>query len=510
MIESVRGGEATLGWVRLAEVADLVPAVAALSVPFLFRDPQKALAILDAAALGPLLNDQLRKQGLEPLAYLNVGALRLAGDAPVALGSLAGQRITARPGALREVAFRALGLELVPGVPVGGEAGATPLVELRTDDLAATGDAPGSRAVAEAPHAYDLVLFCANRERFEKLLLAPDILEMLRTHAQEMGVWQRGGTAQVDAAALAALRQRGAQLVGLPEEELRQAHERVKAAVAAGAERGRPVDRTDRARLCGLTSPRPAAERQAFAAVLRTVARGPSLSRPLRMDEAEAAMGMILADEVDPLQLGAFLLLLRFRGETAEELAGFVRAARTHLVNDRAVELDLDWPSYADSHRQLPYFLLAALLLARNGYRILLHGVAGEGPAATRHGLAALGLSPARSTTEAAAQVDATNLAYLPVEVVLPGLARLLMLKPVLGLRTFANSMARELNPFRAPCQIQGVFHPPTWSCTGRPSACSDSRPRRCSRAAAARGSATRRSPAGCSSPAAGRRCGRR
>jgi anthranilate phosphoribosyltransferase len=204
-----------------------------------------------------------------------------------------------------------------------------------------------------------------------------------------------------------------------------------------------------------------AAERQAFAAVLRTVARGPSLSRPLRMDEAEAAMGMILADEVDPLQLGAFLLLLRFRGETAEELAGFVRAARTHLVNDRAVELDLDWPSYADSHRQLPYFLLAALLLARNGYRILLHGVAGEGPAATRHGLAALGLSPACSTTEAAAQVDATNLAYLPVEVVLPGLARLLMLKPVLGLRTFANSMARELNPFRAPCQIQGVFHPP-------------------------------------------------
>ena len=83
MIEGVRGGEATLGWVRFAEVADLVPAVAALSVPFLFRDPQKALAILDAAALGPLLNDQLRKQGLEPLGYLNVGALRLAGDAPV-------------------------------------------------------------------------------------------------------------------------------------------------------------------------------------------------------------------------------------------------------------------------------------------------------------------------------------------------------------------------------------------------------------------------------------------
>lgn len=201
--------------------------------------------------------------------------------------------------------------------------------------------------------------------------------------------------------------------------------------------------------------------RHPFAAVLRTVARGPTLSRPLRLDEAEAAMGMILDGAVEPLQLGAFLLLLRFRGETAEELAGFVRAARARLRADRTIELDLDWPSYADSHKQLPYFLLAALLLARNGYRILLHGVAGEGPATTRHGLAALGLRPAISAEQAGVQIEAANLAYLPVEVVLPGLARLLTLKPVLGLRTFANTMARELNPFHAPCQIQGVFHPP-------------------------------------------------
>lgn len=203
------------------------------------------------------------------------------------------------------------------------------------------------------------------------------------------------------------------------------------------------------------------AERHPFAAVLRTVARGPTLSRALRVDEAEAAMGMVLDDAVDPLQLGAFLLLLRFRGETAEELAGFVRAARARLATDRTIELDLDWPSYADNHKQLPYFLLAALLLARNGYRILVHGLAGEGPATTRHGFAALGLTPARSAAEAADQVDATNLAYLPVELLLPPLARLLTLKPVLGLRTFANTMARELNPFHAPCQIQGVFHPP-------------------------------------------------
>jgi anthranilate phosphoribosyltransferase len=198
-----------------------------------------------------------------------------------------------------------------------------------------------------------------------------------------------------------------------------------------------------------------------FAEVLRTVGRGPTLSRPLTADEAEAAMRMILKGEVEPLQLGAFLLLLRYRGETAEELAGFVLAARAVMVNGATAEVDLDWPSYADAHKQLPYFLLAALLLARDGYRIVMHGLAGEGPATTRHGLAALGIAPARSPAEAAAQVAATNFAYLPVEVMAPALAPLLSLKPVLGLRTFVNTMARELNPFRAPCQMQGVFHPP-------------------------------------------------
>jgi TRAP-type C4-dicarboxylate transport system substrate-binding protein len=238
VIESLRGDGATLGWVRLAEIADLAPEVAALAVPFLFRDPQKALAILDATSLGPLLNDQIRKQKLEPLGYLNVGALRLAGAAPLSLTGREGQRVTARPGALREVAFRALGLELAPGVPGAGQAEAEGLAELRTDDLAAAGGGQGApRAVAQAPHAHDLVLFCANRERFETL--APDVREMLRTRVQEVAVWQRGGTAQVDAAALQTLRQQGAQVAPLPAEELAQAHERVKTAVAqalSGAE----------------------------------------------------------------------------------------------------------------------------------------------------------------------------------------------------------------------------------------------------------------------------------
>ena len=224
VIAGLQSGATELGWVRVAEIADLVPEVAALSVPFLFRNPAKVIELLDAATLDPLLGDQLRKQELEPLGYLNVGALRLAGSTPPSIAGLAGHQVAGRAGPLRAVAFQALGAELVPG-----PAGATGLAELRSDDLTAAGkNLP--LVLAEAPHAYDIVVLCAGRDRFRQL--APDVREMLQAHAQEAATWQRGATTQVDAAALASLQQQGAQVVPLSGEELGQAHARVKAAVA--------------------------------------------------------------------------------------------------------------------------------------------------------------------------------------------------------------------------------------------------------------------------------------
>ena len=224
VIADLQGGAVEIGWVRIAEIADLVPEVAALSVPFLFRDPAKALDILDAVSLGPLLNGQLRKQGLEPLGYLNVGALRLAGSVPPSISGLAGQQVAGRPGRLRAVAFQALGAELVPG-----KAGVNGLSELRSDDLTAAGQNLPLE-LTEPPHAYDIVVLCAGRDSFGKRAL--DGRETLQTRAGEAATWQRRATTQVDAAALASLQQHGAQVVPLPGEELGQAHARVKAAVA--------------------------------------------------------------------------------------------------------------------------------------------------------------------------------------------------------------------------------------------------------------------------------------
>ncbi len=197
-----------------------------------------------------------------------------------------------------------------------------------------------------------------------------------------------------------------------------------------------------------------------FAGFVRAVARGETLSQPLTQAEAEDAMAQILAGDVEPVQLGAFLGVLRYRKETAAELAGFVTAARKTTHFGDGIAVDLDWPSYADMHRQLPYFLLAALVLARNGVRIAMHGIEGSGPVTTPAVLDALGIAPATTPEATVVALDRDGLAYVPIAAVCPPLAEVFALRRLLGVRSAVNSFARALNPFDAPAQVLGVFHP--------------------------------------------------
>lgn len=200
-----------------------------------------------------------------------------------------------------------------------------------------------------------------------------------------------------------------------------------------------------------------------FATYVRILGRGPTLSRSLTIEEAETAMAMILRGEVRPEQLGAFLMLLRVKEETPEEIAGFVRGARaTFDLPEPAPQVDLDWSSYAGKRRQLPWFLLAALTLAQDGTRIFMHGTEGHTPGRlyTRATLEALGLPIATSLADAGRRIEAEGFAYLPLEGMSPRLYEMIQLRPVLGLRSPVHTLARLLNPFEAPYLLQGIFHP--------------------------------------------------
>ena len=202
----------------------------------------------------------------------------------------------------------------------------------------------------------------------------------------------------------------------------------------------------------------------AFAPFVRTLGRGKRARRSLTREEARDAMQAILDGQVEDIQLGAFLMLLRVKEETPEELAGFLDACRPvcYQALESLPDVHLDWPSYAGKKKHHPWYLLAALLLANQGIRTLLHG----GPAHTPNRvysdqlLPQLGLAVANSPQEAAAHLDQHGLAYLPLETFCAPLSRLLTLRYFLGLRSPINTLARSLNPSRAPLSMQSVFHP--------------------------------------------------
>ena len=201
-----------------------------------------------------------------------------------------------------------------------------------------------------------------------------------------------------------------------------------------------------------------------FARYVRAVGKGKKGARSLSFEEAEDAMGMIMRGEVLDVQLGAFLMLLRVKEESPEEIAGFVSAARRQLPvpPPEGLGADLDWSSYAGKRQHQPWFLLAAFALADAGIRVFMHGTSGHtaGRLYTESALQALGQPVCRDWQQVSQQLQQRRFAFMPLEVLAPPLHRIIELRNALGLRSPVHTLTRLLNPLRAPCTLQSIFHP--------------------------------------------------
>lgn len=204
-------------------------------------------------------------------------------------------------------------------------------------------------------------------------------------------------------------------------------------------------------------------EEHPFAEYVRILGKGKNGSRPLTREEAKAAMTMILRDEITAEQLGAFLILMRVKEETPEELAGFVDACADWIkIPTDMPKVVLDWSSYAGKKRQLPWYLLTTLLLAENGISVFMHGASGHtnGRIYTKNILSSLGLKACDSMQAVKDSLQEWNFAYMDIEFLFPKLHQIIELRPFLGLRSPVHTLARMLNPFKAEYVMQGIFHP--------------------------------------------------
>lgn len=199
-----------------------------------------------------------------------------------------------------------------------------------------------------------------------------------------------------------------------------------------------------------------------FSKFVAILGRGKTKQRHLTYDEAFEAMSMILRDEALPEQLGAFLMLLRLKEESGDEIAGFAAAAKAQMVlPDDFPHVDVDWSSYAGKRIQLPWFLLSVMTLVGAGYAVTLHGTEGHtaGRMYTSEVIDWLGLPKADSLSSASQQIRDHGFSYIPLEVMSPNLRRMIELRPIFGLRSPVHSFSRMLNPFNAETMMQGIFH---------------------------------------------------
>ncbi len=201
-----------------------------------------------------------------------------------------------------------------------------------------------------------------------------------------------------------------------------------------------------------------------FAAYVRALGKGPNLSRPLTQDEARTALEMIFTGQANPVQVGAFLCLLRVKTELPEEIAGMAQACQsTFTVSPSALNAHVDWASWAGKSRQLPLYLLAALALGASGVRVFMHGAEEHTPGRvyTSQALASLGLSACISAEQAVSSLDRQGFAYMTLDVLSPPMQRIMDLKSLLGLRSPLHTVGRLANPSQAGFVLTSVTHPP-------------------------------------------------
>ncbi len=192
---------------------------------------------------------------------------------------------------------------------------------------------------------------------------------------------------------------------------------------------------------------------------LREIGRGARGARSLDREPAAELFGLLLDGQVDDLSLGAFCLAMRVKGETTTEMHGFLDATQARLARLPASERPVVvLPSY-NGARRLPVLTpLLALLLARDGWPVLLHGAVTEATRVPAQAvLAQFGVAPRHGL----AAVAAGEIAVLTTDQLCPGLQTLLDVRKVLGLRNSAHSVVKLIQPVAGPSLvISNYTHP--------------------------------------------------
>ena len=188
---------------------------------------------------------------------------------------------------------------------------------------------------------------------------------------------------------------------------------------------------------------------------LKEIGRGREGARALSREQARDLMGQVLDGQCTDLEVGAFCIGMRVKGETPAEMAGFLDAVHERMTRPAAAAPlpVVVLPSYNGARKQPVLTPLLALLLARKGWPVLVHGMATESRrVSTENVFQALG-QRAQAATE---PIAPGQVHYVPTAALHPGLTRLLDARRAIGLRNPAHSLVKLMNPVAGLARASG------------------------------------------------------
>ncbi len=198
---------------------------------------------------------------------------------------------------------------------------------------------------------------------------------------------------------------------------------------------------------------------------IKEIGRGSKGARSLSQSDARELYAAMLDGRVSDLELGAILLAMRIKGESVSEIAGFIEASEQSFNLLQAPDspyAPVVIPSYNGARRSANLTPLLALLLAREGVPVLVHGVLQDaGRVTTAEIFQELGVPVSVDYQQAQQQLAQEKLAFIPAEILAPGLAAQLALRSLLGVRNSAHTLIKIIQPFAQPAlRLSSYTHP--------------------------------------------------
>lgn len=192
------------------------------------------------------------------------------------------------------------------------------------------------------------------------------------------------------------------------------------------------------------------------ACFIKNIGRGKVGSRDLSREDARTLYSAMLNSQVSDLEMGAILLAMRIKGECVEEIAGFLDAAEETLMLLQAPlrkYAPIVIPSYNGSRRVPNLTPLLALLLARQGVPVLIHGIIHDKNRGMTSAqiLEALKIKLSTNLEEAQVALHSSQPVFVPISVLAPKLARLLNTRELLGVRNSTHILVKIIQPFSNP-----------------------------------------------------------